>query len=867
MPDKALKNVASKYHLTVDQVRRILELLDEGYSIPYIRRYHKELAANLDGEDFYELVEEKKRLDKLESRRRKVLKKLQERDVLTDELRANIELASDIRELIDYYVPYRPRKRSRSRLALSRGLRPLAEQVLSQTDFIPDMAAAAGPYVNPEEGLEDVEDVLEGVFYIVSDWVAEEKSHRDRQREVLRQKGELVCTSVNRSLPGRLVREFKQYFSFRRPLSELHPYHVLVIRRGKRLKALQYHIEPPLEEMDRAAAELYMAGGAGQYDQVMAELGESVLTGDGENLRRLNSVEFMVACIRNSLHNILASIVGRELDRELTREAEKLALEIVRRNVKSMLMVRPVPHPTLAIHPGYRTGCNLAALDAEGRVLATTTVFPHAPQKERSEAVETICRLVEEHGLQVVAIGDGTGTEETEELMSEIIAEKAPDLRYAVISEVGLDTYATSRGARNELPDTGPAERCAVSIGRRLIRPLSELVKINPRQLCPDPYAEDVNGGALKTLLELVIEECVCSVGVDAGTAHYSLLRYVSGLGPDKSLELVAYRDRYGRIESRRQLREVPKIDRESFDRAAGFIKVNGSENPLDVSRVHPRFYPVAERICEQLDMDLADIADQEGRNRLTEHRSEVQLTDLEKEFDVHYLLLKDIIEEMINPWPDPREEKPAPLLREKRLSFEDLQSGQWLEGTVRNIVDFGAFVDVGVGEDGLIHISELSDGYVETPYDVLSVGDNIRVRVVSVDEERSRIALSLREESERPERRGRRRRGRQERREERADKQREVAREVPSTTPTSVRAPKSTVGWESRRVQKAAMSERLSKTQQQILKKSPEEEPPPEAESDDGRPEERPEEKKKGGLLDRLDFAEIERRGKPSSE
>lgn len=863
MPDKPLKNVASKYHLTVDQVHRILELLDQGFSIPYIRRYHKELAANLGADDFYELVEEQKRLRKLETRRHKVLNKLEEREVLTDELRDNIEQASSIRELIDYYVPYRPRKRSRSRLALSQGLRPLAEEVLSQAEFIPDMSAAAEPYLDPEGGLDSIGEVLEGVFHIVSDWVAEEKSHRDRQREVLREHGELVCSSVNRSLPGRLVREFKQYFSFRRSVSKLHPYHMLLIRRGKRLKALEYRIEPPLEEMDRAAAELYMAGGAGQYDQVMAELGESVLTSDGENLQKLNSVEFMVACIRHSLHNVLSSIVVRELDRELARQAEKLALSIIRRNVKSMLMVRPVPKPTLAIHPGYRTGCNLAALDAEGKVLATTTVYPHAPQRQRSEAVETICLLVKEHELEVAAIGDGTACEETEELISEIIAEKAPDLRYTTISEVGLDSYATSRGARNELSEMDADERCAVSIGRRLVRPLSELVKINPRQLCPEPYPEDVNGGALKTLLELVIEECVCAVGVDANRAHYSLLRYVCGLDPDKSLELVSYRDSYGPIKSRKQLRQVPKIDRESFDQAAGFLKIEVSDNPLDVSRIHPRFYPVAERICEQLEIALADLAEQGGRKKLKERRSEVQLTELEKEFEVHYLLLKDIIEEMVNPWSDPREEKPPPLLRQRRLSFEDLEPDQWLKGTVRNIVDFGAFVDVGVGEDGLIHISELSDGYVETPYDVLSVGDTIRVRVVSVDEDRSRIALSLREESERPERRERRKRSGGRPRRERREEPRQVATEVPGTTPTSVRAPKSTIGSQSRRVQKAAMADRAAEAQ-----KPAEEEHEAKAATDAERAEEHvQEEQPAGGLLDRLDFANIERRGKPSSE
>ncbi|MFO7956415.1 MAG: Tex-like N-terminal domain-containing protein [Candidatus Brocadiia bacterium] len=860
MPEKALKSVASKFHLTVDQVRRILELLDEGYSIPYIMRYHKELAANLEADNFYELIEERARLEKLESRRRKILKKLAERDVLTEELEQKIEQAATVRELIDYYVPYRPRKRSRSRLALSQGLGPLATEVLSQEEFIADMAAAAEPYVDPEHELEDVEDVLEGVFYIVADWVAEEKTHRDRQREVLREEGEIVARRARRSLPGRLVREFRQYFDYRQPVSKLHPYHMLVILRGKRMKALDYNVEPPLEAMKRAAADLYLAGGAAQFEQIVSELGDTVLTNQGEDLKKLNSAEFLVSAIRYSLENILASIVARELDKELSKEAESLALEIIRRNVKSMLMVRPIKERVLAVHPGYRTGCNLAALDEEGNVLETATAYPHPPQNEREEAVETISRLIEEHDLKVAAIGGGTGTEETEDLIGEMIADRFPELKYTVIQEVGLDAYSTSRAAAGELGEMEPAERCAVAIGRRLLDPLSELVKINARQLCPSPYVDDVNGGALKTLLDRLLEECVCSIGVDANRAHYSLLRYVSGLDPEKAVELVSHRDKRGKLSSREQVRHVPKIDKDSYERAIGFMRVEGSDNPLDVTRVHPKFYPVAERICQELEIPLDRLADEEGRAELQQKRSELQLTDLEKEFDVHYLLLKDIVDEMVRPWPDPRQQEPAPVLRDKRLSLADLEPDQWLDGTVRNIVDFGVFVDIGVGEDGLIHISELADRYIETPYDVVCVGDRVRVRVVRVDEERSRIALSLREES--PERaRGRTGGEKRERKETRKEARPAAAASVPDKKPGSaVRTPRSTVGMDSRRVQKASLSDRLSKTKQQMLKKST-----PEGEEPAADDEERKEEAGGEGLLGKLDFASIERRGKPS--
>ncbi len=865
MPEKALKSVASKFHLTVDQVRRILELLDEGYSIPYILRYHKELAAGLEPDNFYELIEERARLEMLENRRSKILQKLAERDVLTDELQQKIEQAGTIRELIDHYVPYRPRKRSRSRLALAQGLGVLATEVLSQEEFIADMAAAAEPYLNPEEGVKDVEDVLEGVFYIVADWVAEEKTHRDRQRQVLREEGELVARRAHRSLPGRLVREFRQYFDYRQPVSDLHPYHMLVIARGKRLKALDYSIEPPLERMKRAAADLYLAGQAPQFEQIMGELGETVLTNRGEDLRKLNSAEFLVSAINHSLENILSGIIARELDKELVRQAERLALEIIRRNVKRMLMQRPVRERVLAVHPGYRTGCNLAALDEEGGILETTTIYPHPPQNEREEAVETVSRLLEEHGLKVAVIGDGTGSEETEDLIGELIAERFADLRYTVVPEIGLDSYSTSRSAAGELGSVEPAERCAVAIGRRLVDPLSELVKISARQLCPDIYVDDVSGGALKTMLDHLLEECVCSIGVDANKAHSSLLRHVSGIDPEKAVEMVAYRDKRGSFRNRGEIRLVPKLDQESYQRAVGFIRVKDSQNPLDVTRIHPKFYPVAERICEELDIPRQRLAEPEARGELQQKRSELQLTDLEKEFDVHYLLLKDIVDELVNPWPDPRLQEPAPVLRDKRLSLNDLEPDQWVDGTVRNIVDFGVFVDIGVGEDGLIHISELADRYVETPYDVVCVGDRVRVRVVRVDEERSRIALSLREES--PQKaRGRAGAERRERRESQQEAQRPAAAaHVPDKKPGSaVRAPRSTVGMDSRRVQKASLEDRLSKTKQQMLKKSRPEDGEEPSEGEEKKPE-KEEAASTEGLLGKLDFASIERRGKPS--
>ncbi|NLW49698.1 MAG: S1 RNA-binding domain-containing protein [Candidatus Brocadiaceae bacterium] len=869
MPEKALKSVAARYHLTAEQANEILRLLDAGFSIPYVMRYHKELAGSLEADGFHELMEERRRLEKLDSRRRKVLKKLQEREILTDELEEKISRAADMRELIDHYVPYRPRKRSHSRQALAQGLQDIAAKVLSQEEFVADMKAAAEPYVDAEKGLADEAAVLEGVFHIVSDWVAEERSHRNRQREVFRQEAEIVVRRVSRSLPGRMAREFKQYFDYRQKVARLHPYHMLSILRGKRMKALQYRFEPPLEPMIRAAAELYFPGGVAQWEQIRAEMGANLPGPDGRALQGLNGPEFLAACINYSLGNILTDIAARELDKDLCKQAEELALDVIRRNVTNLLMAKPVRCRMIGIHPGYRSGCNLAVVDEAGELLETTTVYPHPPQNQPEEAKRVLVQLVETHRVEMVAIGDGTGAQETEALVAELIAGPLPDLRYTVVSEVGVEAYARSRSAKNELAEVAPDERYAVALCRRLQDPLSELVKVNPRELCPAPYAEDVNGGALKKLLDRVLEECVCRVGVEVNTAHFSLLRYVSGLGPEKALEVVEYRDRYGALKNRRQLREVPKIDQAAYDQAAGFLRVQDSDCPLDRTRIHTRFYPVAEEICRQLEIAVADLGDPDVRAKVKERASEIKLADLEKQFGVHYLLLKDIITELAEPWPDPRADGQGPLLRRRRPTLEDLEADEWVSGTVRNIVDFGVFVDIGVGEDGLVHISELSDSYVQSPYDVVSVGDVVQVRVVRVELDKKRIALSMRSESARRERPRREPRQRRERESDRSEPR--PVREVPvGPLAGGIRTPRSTLGVHSRRVEKASLNDGPGKGQAAVARK-----PVP---SDEQPPAPRPaapgeQEQKVAGepapdvqsLLGRLGLGSIERRGKQS--
>jgi len=823
MPEKALKNIASQFRLTVEQVSGILKLLDEGFSIPYIARYHPELGSGLGGADYDELINERKRLEKLDSRRRKMIKKLSERDMLSDDLKQKLEHAADMRELLDHYVPYRPRKRSLSRQAIAQGLSQLAHDVYAQEEFSADMSAVAEALVDPEQGLEDTAAVLEGVFHIVVDWVAEEKSHRDRQRAAFAEGAQMVCSRSGRA--GRRGRDFRSYFDFRAPLAKLHPWHMLSILRGKRMRVLQHHMDPPLQEMTHAAAEIYLAGGAHQYDQSILGLTEGALAGKGSELTALNSTEFMAVCLRHSINDILVGIASRETERELGENAEHLALDIIRRNVAGRLMAKPLMEPMMGIHPGYRTGCNLAVLDGDGNLVESATAYPHAPQNEKAAAKELITALLKKHNINTIVIGDGTAAGETEDLISELIADEMPDASYCVVAEIGVDAWARSRAARNELPKVDPRERCAVAVCRYVRNPLRALVQINPRDLCPEQYVDDVNGGALKKLLDEVVEECVCAIGVDVNTGHPSMLRHVAGVTPELALQIVDWREKNGPLASRAQLRAMSGMSPMEFKRTGGFLRVSGGANPLDNTRIHPDHYPIAEALCEKMEIPLADLATEEGRKAVSEARGKINLAAFEKKHGVHYLVLKDMLDEMISPDTDPREHSQGPALRTKKLSLATIEAGQWLPGTVRNIVDFGVFVDVGVGEDGLVHISELSDKYVESPYDLVSVGDPVRVRVVRVDQEKNRIALSMRAEGSRPVRRpgGQRRRpsgdgGRRAQGGGRSHAPVVVAsgkaapRKSSSAKGPSTRTPMSTRGAQSRRVQKASIAEHLAR-------------------------------------------------------
>ena len=863
MSEKAYRDLAKQYRLSVEQIQELLKLLGSDASTSHVLRYRKDLAANLTADDLEMLRRESLRLDGLERERRQILRKLEEQGVLTDELRQKINATETISELIDCYVPFRPRKRSRSRLALAQGLEPLARRIFTQDEVIPAVSAAAEPHVDPAKGLPDVGEVLDGTFHIVCDWIAEEKSHRDKQRQVLKAHGTVASSAASRSVPPGLRGEFRDYLSLELPLGELHPYHVLSLMRGKRLKVLAYAVEPPLAEMCRTAADLYLRGGAEQFSQIDVQYHETQAAPEGAALGELTGAEFLYWCIRCSLSNVLVPILTRETERELRNRAEDLAGDIVRRNLRSQLMVGPVRgHRVLGMSPGYRTGCKLAALDETGGVLETDIVYPHTPRFETDQAKQRIAELVEKHKITVAAIGDGTARQETENLMAELIADRFPDLRYAILSEKAAASYAGCSLADRELPGLDRGIQTAVSLGRQLLDPLQEFTKVNIRDLCPARYVQEVDNQALERIIRRTTEECVAEVGADLNAAPRTLLKYVPGLDSTGALEVVRWREQKGRFANRTQLREVPKVDEKIWQQAAGFVRVLGSDNPLDATRIHPDYYPVATAILEQLGFGLEDLRKEEARKEIARKCGEVRFAEIEKRFGVHYLWIKDMLAELAEPWPDPRARDEGPVLRRRPLTFGDLQPGEALYGTVRKVVDFGAFVDIGVSEDGLVHISELSDEFVRSPHDVVSIGDTVKVRVVEVDPEKRRIALSMRSQKTA-------RKGARPPRESVARTRPEKRPHEPAAVPQAsgkgaVQAPQSTLGKRSRRVQKLSTFTPKKKDQG----KAPAAAPAPERKSE--QPARQPQEKDKEKperiqlheLLSKLDFAAIEKRG-----
>lgn len=702
-------------NLRRSQVERTVALFDEGNTLPFIARYRKEVTGGLDEVQLAAFRDRLNELRKLDERQKAVLKSIAEQGKLTPELEEAIEEAETLQEVEDLYLPYRPKRRTRAQVARERGLEPVAAWILEQRLLAEgERDRAVADYLSDE--VPTPEDAWQGARDIVAEVVSDDAQSREVIRSLTWRSGVLVAEVADEAQDPKRVYEL--YYAFQSGLRQVKPHQVLALNRGERDGVLRVSVEVDEEQAIAALERLYPPS---PRSALAADLHAAIVDG----YRRL---------IRPSIE--------REVRRDLTEQADEHAIGVFATNLRNLLLTPPISGQTvLGIDPGYRTGCKLAVVDPTGRVLDTGTIYPHKPQSRWREALDALRALVARHGVTLLAIGNGTASRETEELAAELIREGV-DVSYLMVSEAGASVYSASPLAREELPDLDVSLRGAVSIARRAQDPLAELVKIDPKSIGVGMYQHDVDQTALAEALAQVTESVVNTVGVDVNTASPALLQYVAGLGPALAARIVADRDEHGPFESRQAIKRVKGLGAKTFEQAAGFLRVPGSANLLDNTGVHPESYETVSRLLDRLGLALDD---PHLSRKLAQARRGLDMARLASELGVGEPTLTDIFEELQRPGRDPREDVPPPLLRRDVLQIEDLRPGMKLYGTVRNVVDFGAFVDIGVKQDGLVHISQMADTRIDSPYEVVGVGDVVEVTVLDVDVERGRISLSLR--------------------------------------------------------------------------------------------------------------------------
>ena len=712
--DVIIKTIAGELNLAAKQVTATVALLDDGNTVPFIARYRKEVTGSLDEVQVRAIESRLAYLRNLEARKAAVLKSIAEQGKLTPELEAAIRAAMVLQEVEDLYLPYKPKRRTRATVARERGLEPLAELILAQEVTTGTLEEHAAPFLSDD--VPTVEEAYAGARDIVAEVVAEDAAVRKMVRHETHRRALLVTTLADESADPRGV--YRLYYDYREPLREVPPHRLLAINRGEREGVLRVRLETP-------------------DDELIADIETSYL-----NPRSLFA-EQMRAAIADGYARLLAPAIERDLHTTSTTEADDHAIQVFATNLRHLLLQPPLRgRRVMGIDPGFRTGCKVACVDATGKVLDTATIYPHEPQKQWQKAKKILGALIIKDEIDVIAIGNGTASRETEELVAEVIAEARNTLQYTIVSEAGASVYSASKLARAELPDLDVSMRGAVSIARRLQDPLAELVKIDPQSIGVGLYQHDVDQKKLSAALDAVVESVVNYVGVDLNTASPALLQYVSGINKRVAANIVAHRDAHGPFRNREELKAVKGLGARTFEQAAGFLKIPGGDNPLDNTFIHPESYPAVERLFALMGVhgDESDLA-----ARVQSFQAEEKIEELAEVLEVGVPTLTDIFESLVKPGRDPRDELPPPILRRDVLHIEDLREGMILTGTVRNVVDFGAFVDIGVKRDGLVHISEMADRYVRNPLEVVAVGDVVQVRVISVDVERGRIGLSMR--------------------------------------------------------------------------------------------------------------------------
>lgn len=712
-----LNRLAKELNWPLAKLRKTVELLDEGNTIPFIARYRKEMTGEMDEVVLRQLAERLQYLRNLAQRKTEVLAGIEEQGKLTAELAQRIQAAEVLQEVEDIYLPYKQKRKTRASIAREKGLEPLAMAIL-EGNYTGGIDTAADTYIDEEKGVASREAALQGAQDIVAEILADDAELRKTARQLAWKSGQLV-TKLRRTLTAEETTPYEMYYDYQEAVCKIPPHRILAINRGEKEEVLSVKIEQP-EEMMLAAIER-------QYKRRRPA--------DGAALFR--------EAAKDSWKRLISPAIERELRNDLTGQGEAQAIKVFAANLHSLLLQAPVKgHTVLGVDPGFRTGCKLAVVDDTGKVLEVGVMYPHPPQKKYQEAVELMKGMIARWQADIIAIGNGTASRESEALAADVIRQ-CPQVQYVIVSEAGASVYSASPLAKAEFPQYDLSLRSAVSIARRLQDPLAELVKIEPKAVGVGQYQHDVTPKKLEEALDAVVEDCVNGVGVEVNTASSALLQYVAGLSRSTAEGIVKLRDNQGKLTNRRQLLQVPRLGPKTYEQCAGFIRIAGGDNPLDNTPVHPESYGAAEALLQQLGYEKADLAGPKLA-ALREQLQKVSVKEMAERLQTGEPTLRDIIAALQKPGRDPREELEKPLLRSDVLSMEDLQPGIELMGTVRNVVDFGAFVDIGVKQDGLIHISQLGDRFVKHPMEVVSVGDVIKVRVLEVDLRRGRIALTM---------------------------------------------------------------------------------------------------------------------------
>ena len=724
--DKIVVTIAQELGVKNSQVENTIKLIDEGNTIPFIARYRKEVTGGISDETLRDLGERLTYLRNLEQRKEEIIKSIDEQGKLTDEILQAVAIAKTLAEVEDIYRPYKQKKKTRATVAKAKGLEPLADIILEQKET-KDINEIAKQYVNIDSLSEEdkknkdkvvatAEDAIQGALDIIAETISDNAKYRKEIKKLCYREG----TIVTKASKAEEKSNYEMYYEYQEALKYIPSHRILAINRGEKEGFLKVSLEKPEEK-------------------ILKYIERDILKGETQFTQMLKDT------ILDSFKRLIEPSIDREIRSDLTEKAEEKAIKVFGKNSKQLLLGAPIKGKTvMGFDPAYRTGCKIAVIDETGKVLDYTTVYPTEPQNDVEGAKKELLKLINKDKIDMIAIGNGTASRESEMFVSDMIKEASRPVHYVIVSEAGASVYSASKLATEEYPDINVSIRGAISIARRLQDPLAELVKIDPKAIGVGQYQHDVNQKKLSESLTAVVEDSVNKVGVDVNTATPSLLSYVSGINNTIAKNIVKYRDENGKLKNRKQLLKVPKLGKVAFEQCAGFLRILDGDNPLEVTAVHPESYEATEKLLETIGFDKKDLKDKEKLEELRKKLKTINVEEMAKQLEIGEMTLADIVEELSKPGRDPREDMPKPILRSDVLKLEDLKEGMVLTGTVRNVIDFGAFVDIGVKHDGLVHISEMSDKFIKNPSDLVSVGDIVKVKVIKIDKDRQKVGLSM---------------------------------------------------------------------------------------------------------------------------